>query len=80
MSDLWRLSAVETARLVRDKEVSARGVAESALARLADVNPAINAVVQELPDEALPASSPRAIFSSMFCIPMPRYPRLTRPS
>ena len=56
MSDLWRRSAVEIAQMVRDKEVSAREATMSALARLADVNPAINAVVQELPDEALAAA------------------------
>ncbi|NNE23815.1 MAG: amidase family protein [Rhizobiales bacterium] len=56
MSDLWRKTAVDIARMVRGKEVSAREVTMSALARLADVNPAINAVVQELPDEALAAA------------------------
>ena len=53
MTELWRLSALETARMVRAREVSAREVTESALARLDAVNPAINAVVQEMPDEAL---------------------------
>ena len=51
--DYWRMPAAGIARLVRDGEASARTVTESALARLAAVNPAINAVVQEFPDEAL---------------------------
>lgn len=56
MSDLWRLSAVETVAMVRAKEVSAREATVSALARLEAVNPAINAVVQEMPEEALSAA------------------------
>ena len=53
MSELWRLSAVETVSIVRSGDVSAVEVTKSCLERLADVNPAINAVVTELPDEAL---------------------------
>ncbi|MEM0945703.1 MAG: amidase, partial [Pseudomonadota bacterium] len=53
MTELWALSATETARMVRGREVSAREVTEAVLARLAEVNPQINAVVQELPEEAL---------------------------
>lgn len=56
MSDLWRKSAVEIAEMVHSGQVSAREVTESVLGRLAEVNPAINAVVQELPDEALAAA------------------------
>jgi amidase len=47
------MSAAELASLVRSRKVSAREVTEDALARLAQVNPAINAVVTEFPDEAL---------------------------
>ncbi|MFC3124013.1 amidase family protein [Pseudoroseomonas globiformis] len=54
--DLWRLSAAETARRVAAREITARQVAESALARLAAANPGINAVVQEMPEEALAAA------------------------
>lgn len=54
--DYWRMPAAEVARLVRGGEASARAVTESALARLAAVNPAINAVVAEMPDEALAAA------------------------
>lgn len=53
MSALWQLSAEETAAKVRSREISAREVTEAALTRLAAVNPALNAVVQEFPEEAL---------------------------
>ncbi|TVQ57577.1 MAG: amidase [Rhodobacteraceae bacterium] len=56
MSDLWKLSAAETARMVRAREISAREATESALARLDAVNPAINAVVDPLHDEARAAA------------------------
>ena len=56
MSDLWRLSAVDLAALVRARKASAVEVAKSALARLDAVNPAINAVVQFMPDEAIAAA------------------------
>ena len=50
MSELWRLSASEVARLVRTREASAREVAEAALRRLDSVNPRINAIVDCRPD------------------------------
>ena len=53
MSELWRLSAVEMATRVRARELSATEITRDALERLAAVNPAINAVVDEMPDEAL---------------------------
>jgi len=53
MSELWQLSAAEVTALVHRREVSAVEVTRSTLARLAEVNPAINAVVTEMPDEAL---------------------------
>lgn len=53
MSELWKLSASEIANAVRTKQVSATEVTQAHLDRLATVNPAINAVVQEFPDEAL---------------------------
>ena len=53
MSDLWRLSAVELATLVRKREVSAVQAAQSALQRLDAVNPAINAVVDHRPEDVL---------------------------
>lgn len=56
MTDLWRMSASDLAALVQSRKVSAREVTQNALARLAQVNPAINAVVTEFPDEALKAA------------------------
>ena len=56
MSDLWQQSASEIAKLVKNGEVSALEVTESALARLDQVHPAINAVVTEMPEEALSAA------------------------
>src|SRR5262245_38654081 len=56
MTDLWRMSAAELAALVRSRKVSAKEVTKDALARLAKVNPTINAVVVECPDEALQAA------------------------
>lgn len=56
MTDLWRLNATDiTARLKR-REFSAVDVTEHTLERLRNVNPIINAVVQELPSEALAAA------------------------
>lgn len=53
MSDLWRLSAAQLARAVQDRTVSASDVTMAHLDRLAAVNPAINAVVQDCADEAI---------------------------
>ena len=57
MSELWQLSATEISVLVGNRELSAVAVTQCALARLAAVNPAINAVVAELPEEALGAAA-----------------------
>lgn len=57
MSQLWKCSAREIARRVSAGEVSAAEVTEDALARLAAVNPAINAVVAQMPDEARAAAA-----------------------
>lgn len=53
MSQIWRLSASELAARVRAKEVSAREAAQTALERLAAVNPSINAVVDYRPEDTL---------------------------
>jgi len=53
MEDLWRLSALELAGLIRSKKVSAREAAIAALARLDAVNPSINAVVDHHPEQVL---------------------------
>jgi amidase len=56
MAEIWEMTASEIANKVRSKKLSAVEVTQSHLDRLADVNPAINAVVQEFPDEALRAA------------------------
>ena len=53
MNDIWRLSAVEVASLVRARTISAREAMVSALSRLERVNPLINAVVDYKPDYSL---------------------------
>jgi amidase len=53
LSELWKFGAAEIAALVATKEVSASEVVEQTLRRLATVNPMINAVVQEMPEEAM---------------------------
>ena len=53
MTDLWRLTATDLAARIRAREASAREAAESALARLGAVNPAINAVVEHRPADVL---------------------------
>jgi len=42
---LWQLGARDIAARVRSGEISARAVAESSLARVAQVNPALNALI-----------------------------------
>ncbi|MGI1660979.1 amidase family protein [Palleronia sp. KMU-117] len=53
MPEIWELTASRIATEVRAKRLSAVDVTEAHLDQLARVNPAINAVVQEFPDEAL---------------------------
>ncbi|MBC7578899.1 MAG: amidase family protein [Tardiphaga sp.] len=53
MNDLWRLSAVDLAALIRARKVSAKEAALAGLARLDAVNPVINAVVEHRPDDVL---------------------------
>ena len=50
---LWRLSASEVAGLVRSRRLSALEVAQSALRRVEQVNPALNAIVEHRPHEVL---------------------------
>lgn len=54
--EIWRWPAHDVADAVRTRKISAVAVAESALARMAAVNPALNAVVDSAPDEALAAA------------------------
>ena len=53
MTELWRLSASEIASRVAKREISATEVTEHSLQRLQQVNPQLNAVVQQMPDAAL---------------------------
>ena len=55
-AELWALEAVEQARLVREREVTAREVAESHLRRIDEVNGKLNAVVRRDDAAALAAA------------------------
>lgn len=50
--ELWQYDATDLARLIRTGQASARDAVDSVLGRLHKVNPAINAVVRVLEDEA----------------------------
>ena len=56
MTEHWKLSASEIATMVRERQVSAREVAEDAIARMEAVNPTLNAVVDSTAEEALAAA------------------------
>ena len=49
--ELWQLSALTLAEMVRSGEASAREVVDAHLARIDEVNAAVNAVVEVRPDE-----------------------------
>ncbi len=53
MTDFWRLPATELTQLVSDHDASAVEITNDALARLEAVNRTINAVVADMPEEAL---------------------------
>jgi amidase len=53
MSDICHLSAVEMARLVRARELSAREVLSAHLAQIERVNPTVNAIVTLVADQAM---------------------------
>ena len=55
--EFWRLDATELARLIRLGRTSSREATQSCLSRLHAVNPAINAVVRILEEEALAAAA-----------------------
>ena len=56
MTEIWEMTASRIATDVRGRRLSAVQVTEAHLDRLANVNPAINAVVQEFPEEAIEAA------------------------
>src|SRR4051794_18709614 len=55
-SELWRASAHELAQAIRTRAVSSREVIAAHLARIAAVNPALNALTVVLAEEALAAA------------------------
>ncbi|MGF1595989.1 MAG: amidase [Acidimicrobiales bacterium] len=57
MTEIWQWSALDTAARVAAGEVSAREVTDAHLTRLADVNPPLNAVTNEVGDEARAAAA-----------------------
>ncbi|MDX6741369.1 amidase [Actinocorallia sp. A-T 12471] len=54
--ELWQLSATELAAGIRDREFSSVEAVRSFLGRIEAVNPALNALVEVLPDDALEAA------------------------
>ena len=57
MVDVWRKSATELATLIASKAISSAEVVEAHLARIAAVNPKINAVVRVLANDARKAAA-----------------------
>ena len=53
---LWRMSATELAGAIRTRQASSTEVVEAHLRRIGAVNPAINAVVLVLGEQALQAA------------------------
>jgi amidase len=56
MTELWRLGAADMAAKVNAGEISASELTQQTLQRLEAVNPHLNAVVQQMPDEAMAAA------------------------
>ena len=52
----WQMSAAEIAGAVRAGQISATEIAQAHLEHMSQVNPKVNAVVQEFPEEALRAA------------------------
>jgi amidase len=57
MSEIWQLSATELARRIARRQLSSAEVVDAHLARIDAVNPALNAVVRVLADEARAAAA-----------------------
>jgi amidase len=55
--DLWRMSALELAGVIRSRQASSREVVEAHIRRIEEVNPTINAVTVVLADQALEAAT-----------------------
>jgi amidase len=56
MREIWQLSAIEQAQRIARRELSSAEVIEAHLARIEAVNPALNAVVRVLADDARAAA------------------------
>ncbi|MBK9520145.1 MAG: indole acetimide hydrolase [Rhodocyclaceae bacterium] len=57
MTELWRKSATELAGMIASKAISSTEVVDAHLARIAAVNPSVNAVVRVLAEDARKASA-----------------------
>ncbi|MEW6644659.1 MAG: amidase family protein [Pseudomonadota bacterium] len=55
-NEVWRWTATDVARAISERRISSREAVQSVLDRIAAVNPAVNAVVEVLADEALAAA------------------------
>jgi amidase len=55
-SELWRLNAATLAQRIRRRELSCRDATGSVLARIAQINPRINALAEVMADEAMAAA------------------------
>lgn len=56
MTDLWKLTASDLVPLIAARRISVTEAVSAALARIDAVNPALNAIVQRMDDEALAAA------------------------
>lgn len=77
ITELWRMSARELADAIRSKQASSLEVVRAHLARIGELNPAINAVPVLLEEEALKAAeeADRAVASSAELPPLHRRER-----
>src|SRR5207245_10600220 len=57
MSEIWQLPATELAQRIARRQLSSAEVVDAHLARIDAVNPALNAVVRVLADEARAAAA-----------------------
>jgi amidase len=57
MSEIWQLSATDLAQRIANRELSSAEVVNAHLARIDAVNPALNAIVRVLADEARAAAA-----------------------
>lgn len=55
-TDIWAWDSARTATAIRAGEISSREATEAVIARMRAVNPAVNAVVDDMADEALAAA------------------------